>query len=216
MSITTLFATPLWNKHVNNIELLEEIRVLINDFYKGVKEAGTVSEDFQQTYITENKIRMNQKGVTSFYSDDFATNSKWKSVRDQLLIEIKSLIEPQADTEELDFFRLWATIYPKNAHIPLHCHQNAALSGVFYIDTHEEGGDITFQDPAWLAKIMYAGRDQPQTRYTVSPTDGLLLVFPSWLPHQSTPNLSDKNRLIISFNLTRKSDPKMAEFDLLD
>ena len=98
----------------------------------------------------------------------------------------------------------------------MHCHQNAALSGVFYIDTHEEGGDITFQDPAWLAKIMYAGRDQPQTRYTVSPTDGLLLVFPSWLPHQSTPNLSDKNRLIISFNLTRKSDPKMAEFDLLD
>ena len=84
MSITTLFATPLWNKHVNNIELLKEIRVLINDFHKGVKQAGTVSEDFQQTYITENKIRMNQKGVTSFYSDDFATNLKWKSVFHQL------------------------------------------------------------------------------------------------------------------------------------
>ncbi len=216
MSITPLFATPLWNKHVYNLKLLQEIRALINDFNQGVEHAGTVSEDFQQAYITNNRIRMNKKGITSFYSDNFATKPEWKSVRDQLLIEIKALIERDCDTEELDFFRLWATIYPKDAHIPLHCHQNAALSGVFYIDTQEEGGDITFQDPAWLAKSMYAGRDQPHTRYTLNPTDGLLLVFPSWLPHQSTPNLSDKNRLIISFNLTRKSDPKMAEFDLLD
>ena len=41
--------------------------------------------------------------------------------------------------------------------------------------------------------------------YRVEPSANDLLIFPSWLKHRVSPNLTKKNRICISFNIRRKS-----------
>ena len=38
-------------------------------------------------------------------------------------------------------------------------------------------------------------------KVTYEPTPGRLLLFPAWLPHGVEPNLSDADRVVISFNI---------------
>ena len=100
---------------------------------------------------------------------------------------------------------MWAIINKKNSYNVRHNHQNCYLSGSYYVKKPENSGDITFFDPKEaktyrfpeIEKITNYSRDS----ITIKPNEGDLLIFPSYLYHQVGKNLSDKNRIAISFNI---------------
>src|SRR5262245_14600833 len=104
----------------------------------------------------------------------------------------------------LELATCWAVVNGKFASGTLHCHPNSFLSGVYYVNTAEETGNIFFQDPRPGATMSAC----PVTEYTpwtirqisYQPTPGGMLIFPSWLYHGVGPNLSDIARVSISFN----------------
>lgn len=107
----------------------------------------------------------------------------------------------------LDIDAMWAIVNAPGAWNRAHIHPGSLWSGVYYVQASENAGQIEFLDPR-TANLMrqprYARR--PEACYasvTYDPTPGRLLLFPGWLYHTVHPNLSDVDRVILSFNLSQ-------------
>jgi uncharacterized protein (TIGR02466 family) len=100
----------------------------------------------------------------------------------------------------------WAIINGRGAANALHIHQNAQLSGVYYVDTPPVCGDLIFEAP----RPPHTGREPFLSRQTlrntrrlaVLPQEETLVLFPSWLPHRVEANQSNLERIAVSFNIT--------------
>ena len=87
---------------------------------------------------------------------------------------------------------------------PRHCHSNATLSGVFYLDCPPGSSDIVFYDPRnfrdvkCLSTIEQNSLNSPNCNY--SPQPGLLLLWESWIHHEVLENKSETGRTTLVFN----------------
>lgn len=98
----------------------------------------------------------------------------------------------------------WANVNPPYASNKIHDHANCLFSGVYYLKTPENCGNLMFYDPR-EARTFYKPSVQTFTAYTADAVahtaePGLLLIFPSWLKHGVEPNLSTSDRISVSFN----------------
>jgi len=99
----------------------------------------------------------------------------------------------------------WATVLAKGAMHKAHSHPNNFLSGVYYVRTHPGTDTINFHDPRTQTGIIRP----PVVELTADNTDqvvvtvknGTLLVFPAYLQHSVDANMSEKERISISFNI---------------
>jgi uncharacterized protein (TIGR02466 family) len=110
---------------------------------------------------------------------------------------------------------MWSIINPPGSSNRSHIHPASLWSGVYYVQTPENAGNIEFTDPR-TQQLMMPPRYVPNkkrsptcwTKVNFTPKSGLLLIFPSWLYHSVAPNLSEKKgtdseRVIISFNISQ-------------
>lgn len=106
----------------------------------------------------------------------------------------------------LDINAMWAIVNAPGASNQAHIHPGSLWSGVYYIQAEQDAGAIEFTDPRTanlMRQPVYEKRPEhayASVRY--QPVPGRLLIFPSWLFHAVRPNLSESERIIISFNLT--------------
>jgi len=99
----------------------------------------------------------------------------------------------------------WATVLAKGAMHKAHTHPNNFLSGVYYVRTSQGADTIQFHDPRTQARVIRP----PVVELTAENTDqvvvrvknGTLLMFPSYLEHSVDANMSDEERISISFNV---------------
>ena len=103
----------------------------------------------------------------------------------------------------------WVNINPIHAYNQIHTHDRFDLSGVYYAKVPErsnkDSGVIQFLNPGYrggpYSDLFNAMNPQV---FTVRPSEGKLLVFPSAMPHWVTPNNEDEDRMSIAFNLRLK------------
>ena len=99
----------------------------------------------------------------------------------------------------------WATVLAKDAAHKAHSHPNNFLSGVYYIRTHPGTDTINFHDPRTQASVIrppvveLMAENTDQVVVTVK--NGTLLIFPAYLQHSVDANMSEKERISISFNI---------------
>jgi uncharacterized protein (TIGR02466 family) len=106
----------------------------------------------------------------------------------------------------------WATVLAKGAVHKAHSHPNNFLSGVYYVRTHPGTDTINFHDPRSQTGIIRP----PVVELTADNTDqivvtvknGALLIFPAYLQHSVDANMSEKERISISFNIMFSSFTK--------
>ena len=142
----------------------------------------------------------------------------WQSRQDlhdcEQLVDLISCIHSTAQTV-LQFLKVgyntieitgcWANINASGASHATHSHPNNFLSGIYYVYTHPGADSVNFHDPRPQAGVIrppvteLTSRNTDQVVVTVS--DGMLLMFPSYLAHSVAPNESDKLRISISFNM---------------
>lgn len=98
----------------------------------------------------------------------------------------------------------WAIVNHKYSYNNVHNHPNSFLSGVYYVQTPENGGNIFFRDPREAALIysppIIEWTQWTYKKITYTPKAGRMLIFPSWLYHGVEPNMSDEARVCLSFN----------------
>jgi uncharacterized protein (TIGR02466 family) len=99
----------------------------------------------------------------------------------------------------------WANVLATGAVHKAHSHPNNFLSGVYYVRTHAGAETINFHDPRSQTAIIRPPVEQLTAENTdqvvVRVTNGTLLIFPAYLQHSVNPNMSEKERLSISFNI---------------
>ena len=147
-----------------------------------------------------------------------ASGQGWQS--EQTLHELEEFLDliscvDKAAKSVLRFLRIgynaveitgcWATVLGKGAVHRAHSHPNNFLSGVYYVRTHPGADTISFHDPRNQTGIIRPPvvelTDENTDLVVLSVKNGTLLIFPSYLQHSVDTNMSEEERISISFNI---------------
>lgn len=111
-----------------------------------------------------------------------------------------------------DFINSWINFHPPQHSCHLHNHCNSIFSGVYYLSNDKNMGDITFHTDPFDNNIAKGFEfefdewtDSNCYSYKISPKSGTLIIFPSYLKHSVSKNMTDVNRFSLAFNLFFKN-----------
>ena len=98
------------------------------------------------------------------------------------------------------------TKHRKFAH--LHDHGSSDLSGVYYVQTNGEDGNLIFEDPMRSYATNYIFQSITGVNPELPPKNGLIALWPSMIQHRTQPNPTQDVRISLSFNISfiRKFD----------
>jgi len=96
---------------------------------------------------------------------------------------------------------IWFNIAGKNEYQEFHHHHDNLFSGVIYIQSPPNSGEIEFLNPLSSEAILMKKSIKFTQIYKIAPIESMILLFPSWLHHRVLPNNSPQDRISISFNI---------------
>jgi uncharacterized protein (TIGR02466 family) len=128
--------------------------------------------------------------------------------------QLSNAIKKCIDEYNINYFNIkndilldncWVNINKKNNSNVPHDHFDCIFSAVFYVKTNENSGDLIFHrgDNYHYFSHVYEHTNYNTFNsqiYSFSPKNGDLYIFPSWLKHEVSENLSKKERISIAFN----------------
>jgi len=192
MKETPIFVTSVFHTHVD---------LDLNSLYKTIKTIESQSE------------RKQRSGSADSYQSDFFINTYDNELVEKLFTET---IIPNANniikfwwnyTKPVNQIEYWYNINYPNSYNIAHNHIGSMLSGVFYIKVPKNSGNIYFmrseQESNELSRYIDPNNTTHYThcRYWLEAFEGKLILFPSYLSHYVEQNLSDDERISLSFNL---------------
>lgn len=93
----------------------------------------------------------------------------------------------------------WTNINEVGSKNALHDHRLHHYVAVYYLQG-QGTGDIVWHNPMNLTESCHP--HSPFTsRYSYSPKDGDLILWPAWMPHETEINNSNKQRINVAFNI---------------
>ena len=192
LELNLVFPTPIWTSFVDDYQTIN--KTMLN---------------YIQSLQAKNPIGTKHSNVFGWHSENFDLEDETiKFFVSSIKSKIKRAIDDMgwdSEKSQTKITNMWAIINKKGASNARHTHPNSYLSAVYYIRAPIHCGDILFFDPR-SAKV---NRKPPTTKPTklnadevnVTPQDGMLVFFPSYLHHGVDENKSDEERVIISFNI---------------
>lgn len=172
---------------VNCHQLFNEDERLIQDLIAAIREESS---------LTWNRA---DKPTT----DGYQTYELLKGSKNEAIIKLKSkiieiLAKPPNKTinEEVEKnISGWGVILKQGGYQKKHTHTEAELSGVLYLEVPKEDKDRD-EDGC----LIFTGYNKK----IVKPKPGMMVIFPSYLPHETKPYNQDSERICIAFNIMGK------------
>ena len=191
-----LFPTPVWTIQ------LEDFRDMNEEMYSFIKE----------TQIKD------QKGIKK------SNNKGWHSKNfDMQVIQIQNFIKNvspsiekvmtdmnwEKNKQSVKISNMWAIINTGGSTNSRHQHGNSTISAAYYVRAPKNCGDIVFYDPRPAPVFYYptalsSNLLNAQVN-SITPKERSLILFPSYIDHSVNENLSNDERIVISFNVTIQS-----------
>jgi uncharacterized protein (TIGR02466 family) len=105
----------------------------------------------------------------------------------------------------------WANVNRKNDSNTTHTHPGATWSGIYYVDSGNSAqgqNDTSIQlfDPN-PARTNIFFPELHSTSMQFAPVPGLMIIFPSYVPHAVPPHQGNGTRISIAFNVRRDPFP---------
>ena len=96
----------------------------------------------------------------------------------------------------------WLTKTEPNHYSHYHRHNNCYYSGVFYIETNKDGGEIMFDNMTDERFMLNKIEDNVYNtkNFTFKTKDKMIIFFPSDIHHKIAENKTNKDRYSIAFN----------------
>ena len=134
----------------------------------------------------------------------------WPAIRERLLHNLKAIhrhyvilgtsCRPlEGLSEDCYEIEYWTNVNEPGSRNLIHSHAKWHWSGVYYVQGLDTGA-IEFYSQPYLNQNVTLGLPFGQS-FSVDPSDGLLLLFPSYLLHEVAPNPSERLRINIAFNV---------------
>lgn len=100
---------------------------------------------------------------------------------------------------------LWVNLLEPGGYHASHIHPHSVISGTYYVATPPGASALKFEDPRHAMMMAAPPRKTRAPRplqpfVYVSPEEGEVLMWESWLRHEVQPNGADAERVSISFN----------------
>ena len=114
-------------------------------------------------------------------------------------------LEFDLDGRELKLEDIWINILPEGGIHTSHIHTHSVISGTTYVAMPEGASALKLEDPR-LPMMMAApgrrkdAREELRTFSYVAPKVGDVLLWESWLRHEVPMNMSEDDRISVSFN----------------
>ena len=114
-------------------------------------------------------------------------------------------LEFDLDGRELKLEDIWINILPEGGIHTSHIHPHSVISGTTYVAMPEGASALKLEDPR-LPMMMAApgrrkdAREELRTFTYVAPEVGDVLLWESWLRHEVPMNMSEDDRISVSFN----------------
>lgn len=189
MNLEKWFVTPIWFDYVNF------------DFASVANRCLELSKTYPSRVLSN---------VGGWQSDniDLREYSEFHivyNILNQKVIELSRDIK-QEGKMELD--NVWLNVNYPGTHNSRHVHPVTAFSGTIYISTNEKSGRIVFFDDSPIVHYPFEnkGSELFYDKVHYAPTNGMIVVFPAWIPHAVETNESNETRISISFNIRQRRD----------
>ena len=187
------FPTPIWTLQLDN--------------YKSINEQ---MYDFIKTSQAKDQEGISKSNIKGWHSKDFnMQEDRPKNFIKFILPGIEQVMTDmnwEKQQQSININSMWAIINTKGAANYQHQHSNSTISGAYYVRAPENSGDIIFYDPRPAPVYTYPKAVSPNLLNAqvngISPKEGALVLFPSYLDHSVNENLSNKERIVISFNIS--------------
>jgi uncharacterized protein (TIGR02466 family) len=185
LDLNLCFCTPIWKKELN----FDTLKVAEQCFN-----------------IEKNRASDNKSNVGGYQTQiSWDENEDFYNCKNLICETLDDIISTCfINTKSLTLDNCWININRTGNYNSVHYHPGSFLSGCLYIQTEDDSGDIVFERPD-LAGHYTAGVKEPFFGMDVGykPTDGLILIFPSWVPHYVTASTSNKPRISLAFNVLK-------------
>ena len=190
------FPTPVWTLQLDDYQSINE------QMYKFIK----ITQSKDQEGISKSNIK-------GWHSKDFnMQENEPKDFIKFILPAIEQVITDmnwEKQKQSININNMWAIINTGGSANLRHQHGNSTISGAYYVRAPKNSGDIVFYDPRPAPVYTYPKAVNPNLLNAqvngISPKEGALVLFPSYLDHSVNENLSNEERIVISFNITIQS-----------
>ncbi|MDQ2093885.1 2OG-Fe(II) oxygenase family protein [Rhodalgimonas zhirmunskyi] len=114
-------------------------------------------------------------------------------------------LEFDLDGRKLVLEDLWINILPEGGTHSSHLHPHSVISGTTYVSMPDGASALKLEDPR-SARMMASparkkdAREELRTFVYVKPAVGDVLLWESWLRHEVPMNMSEDERVSVSFN----------------
>jgi len=167
-------------------------------------DAGLISDAWHSGKRAQSRDDYARHGFTSFYNVNLARREDF-AFMNQAAMEVFAQYLSVVGKPDLGMTldSAWASVYGRGHYIPEHSHPMSHLSMVFYAAATADTGKLVFDNPA---RGHFQHFYPPEIswmpyRFSIQPTRGLFVVFPSYLMHHTDPHESDELRIIYSANV---------------
>jgi len=187
---------PLFPTLVYHTNIKTNVNELIDYCYEQ-KRKDDVGSTYEQ-----------RSGVNSYQSNYLPIIEPLQPVRDKV-DEILS----EVCTRKIYHDANWININPTGSRNVQHTHPGAEYSAVYYLKNESNTGIVFVTPLAHTShhittytnqKLVEDTRASPQ--YRIEPSQGDLLLFPSYLPHWVEENKGTEDRISISWNINMITD----------
>ena len=154
------------------------------------------------------KIKNKEKIVSNYggwQSENFLKiNKNFKELFNQINLSVEKIEKNLNLEKKLILHNYWCNINYLSCFNRPHSHLGSVISGVYYVSTPKNCGNLIFENYDGNKNITYKFvknyNKYNSTKWTVVPKENLCVLFPSYLVHYVEPNLNKKERVSISFN----------------
>ena len=188
--VMPIHALPVYKEETNFILTKDELDTVLNQDYHTTKQSG-------------------KNGVKISKTDKVLEDEKLHRVKIFILSRFNHYVEKILQIENCFYLtQSWSAINGKDSTHHLHAHPNTILSCVYYAAANpDNGGELRLKmQRSRLQEGFYFAYDKKEPNvFNSHATDikvktGDIVMFPGWVDHESLPNKSDEQRLIIGTN----------------
>lgn len=160
-----------------------------------------------QDYLVK-PILVLQGGASSYQIDRRSDYFLFDTRLDNLLRQIYSKLNEYLCSVGLAPCKIngsWFNKMEEGGKVDAHHHHGSVVSGALYVDAPNESSPLVFTNPSMLNRMMEVYTNYPFDFYHEPVAEGKLILFPSWIEHQTYAQKSQ--RTVISFNTEHTDAP---------
>ena len=201
-TLTNLFVTPLYRAKLNDLAKKKVSYDELRDTCIAIAEDDEAGQEWCE--------REGYPGYTSYASLD---DLPWRApifgdlekALDKHVAAFCEALGFDLQGKKLKCNAFWINILPEGGTHSSHIHPHSVISGTTYVALPEGTSALKLEDPR-LAMMMLSPlrkKDAPQELQPfvyVKPEVGELLLWESWLRHEVPMNMSEEERISVSFN----------------